>query len=832
MATGHTHAVSSSAGSSLGSTAGSFIVNMAVSYLIGRLSAQDGPRLSNLAAAGGEYGVGMPRLYGEKVRATGIFIAQDDILETKHTVEDYSEIVGAVGGAIQGFMIGGPIGAVIGGVVGGLFGAATPNVHYYTYSDTFALLLADRTSDDPIEGLTKLWANGKVIFSGSESAAVSTVLGTDGKLIKRKYGKNRWFKSLTVYGGHTEQGVDPVLSSTLDEDGGYPFTAYVVIEDLQLADFGNSVPPVEVLASVKTGESLASVAEAICDFAGIDPIQDMSSTALNNDLVRGYAVTSETTCWDAIKPLCPVFGFDAADIAGQIRFYKRSQSMRATILPEDMGSYIYGDSSPDKYTFSRTTDLDLPHETGLTFLDPSRDYQTNTATSQRSEGNAKSNITLSIPLVLTATEGASAAALMHWDAWLGRTAVNFTLTDSWNSLEAGLAYAISVADQFVPYRVTRKTRGANGLHEIEALSDESVTYTAIVGGTSGTMPDEESTLFADTRLILLDMSILEDVHDDYGFYVVMGGSQPYWDRAKIQISGDGGATYVTTLDSSLSSVMGDVVGTLAAGTTDGLDDTLDTTSVLTVVLLHDEMELESITDDELDAFGNFAFVGKDGLGEYLQFKTATHITGSTWELTNLRRGRKGTDFAIGTHASGEEFALLGGGGGAGRFRIVMGDTSGWGDALKFRGVTLHQDEADADVVDFTNTGEGKRPYSPVNVTGDWDGSDNLTITWDTRSRMNAGGLGIDDQFNFEVEILNATPVRTITATGVETATYSAANQATDGITPGETVVGRVRQLSDVNNGRWRDFTLVGPNSITFDSTSITMDDTTLTMDAG
>jgi hypothetical protein len=27
---------------------------------------------------------------------------------------------------------------------------------------------------------------------------------------------------------------------------------------------------------------------------------------------------------------------------------------------------------------------------------------------------------------------------------------------------------------------------------------------------------------------------------------------------------------------------------------------------------------------------------------------------------------------------------------------------------------------------FTNTGEGKRPYSPVNVTGSWDGSNNLT----------------------------------------------------------------------------------------------------------
>jgi hypothetical protein len=238
------------------------------------------------------------------------------------------------------------------------------------------------------------------------------------------------------------------------------------------------------------------------------------------------------------------------------------------------------------------------------------------------------------------------------------------------------------------------------------------------------------------------------------------------------------------------------------------------------------MTLESATDAELDSWANFAFVGKDGLGEYLQFKTATFVSGTTWQLTNLRRGRKGTDHAIGTHASGEEFALLGG---AGVFRINYTDETQWGTPLTFRGVTLHQDEADADTEAFTNTGEGKRPYSPVNVEGAWDGSNNLTITWDARSRLNAGGLGEDDQNNYEVEIISGAG-RVITATGVETASYSAANQTTDGITPGDSITGRVRQLSDVNDGRWRDFTLIGPNDAIMLEDDITFleleDDTT------
>jgi hypothetical protein len=99
------------------------------------------------------------------------------------------------------------------------------------------------------------------------------------------------------------------------------------------------------------------------------------------------------------------------------------------------------------------------------------------------------------------------------------------------------------------------------------------------------------------------------------------------------------------------------------------------------------------------------------------------------------------------------------------------------------------------------------------------------------SRLNAGGLGIDDQDNYEVEIISGAG-RTITATGVETADYSAADQTTDTIVPGDSLSGRVRQLSDVNDGRWRNFTLVGPNDRLFDSTDTTFDETSVTWDAG
>lgn len=820
--------VTPAAGLSSGASFGlSFIANLSASYILGRFTGQNGPRLDNLEASEGDYGTPLARGYGYAVRVTGAFIAQADIKETTHKIgsKGTAAIVGAVGGAAAGFMIGGPVGAAIGAAVGGLLGFSSPNQYYYTYSDTFACFLLDRTDDDPVENVLKIWAGGVLIFNSASATILSETFGTDGKLIKRKYKKNKFFASLTIYGGHTEQDVDPILAAekSIDEDGGYVYSALAVIEALQLEKWGNSVPATEYLVQAKSGQTLADAIEQISRAAGIDSERDISTTAMTSSTLRGYLVADQATCWDAIRPLLPAFAADAAEVSGQVRLYRRTQTMRATITIGEMGAHIFGDTPPEKFMFQRATDIDLPKETSLTFIDPDRDYQPNTMTSRRSEGSAKSNISTQISLVLSADEGATAAALMHWDSWLGRTSLQFSLTDAWN-VTVGLAYGIPVGDEVVPYRISRRLRGANGITECEAISDESVVYSVVASGSSGLPPDEGDTEFADTRLVIIDGPITEDAHDDYGFYIAMAGTADDWPRGLVQASGDGGATWADIFDQPLACVMGTVALATPAGLTDGLDDTLDTTTTITVVLLHDGMVLEDATDAELDAHANMFCLGS----EYMQFKTQTKIAAATYELTNLRRGRRGTDWALGSHSTDEDFVMFGDGG---IYRIVYTDTSQWGVPIKFRGVTLHQDEVDAAIVDFTNTGEGKRPFSPVNVEGSWDGSYNLDITWDSRSRLFAGGLGIDDNAEWDIEITNATPVRSATVTA-ETYTYTAADQVTDGLIAGQVVEGRVRQTSDVNDGRWRDFTLVGPLSRTADTTLFTADDTTITADMG
>ncbi len=93
-----------------------FIITLVVNYSLARLNARNGPRLDNLSAAGGDYGIPMARGYGTAVRVTGSFIAQDVIKETKHKVKkNFID---------KAFSILSP------------FTNLLPDQYYYTYSDT------------------------------------------------------------------------------------------------------------------------------------------------------------------------------------------------------------------------------------------------------------------------------------------------------------------------------------------------------------------------------------------------------------------------------------------------------------------------------------------------------------------------------------------------------------------------------------------------------------------------------------------------------------------------------------------------------------------------
>jgi hypothetical protein len=76
--------------------------------------------------------------------------------------------------------------------------------------------------------------------------------------------------------------------------------------------------------------------------------------------------------------------------------------------------------------------------------------------------------------------------------------------------------------------------------------------------------------------------------------------------------------------------------------------------VIEVELAHDQMVLVDADETGLAAGANLAMVG----GELLQFGRAAPIGGNRWRLSELWRGRRGTEAVAGTQTPGERFVLL------------------------------------------------------------------------------------------------------------------------------------------------------------------------------
>jgi hypothetical protein len=184
--------------------------------------------------------------------------------------------------------------------------------------------------------------------------------------------------------------------------------------------------------------------------------------------------------------------------------------------------------------------------------------------------------------------------------------------------------------------------------------------------------------------------------------------------------------------------------------------------------------------------------------EIIQWTTAEPLGDDEYRLSGLLRGRRGTEDGCGARAAGDRFFILGATTRLERDLVLLGRT------LEYRFQGRDGDFDTLPTLSREVAGRAERPYAPVFIEGDRDGSDNLTITWVRRTRRGGelrGGTGTvplsEDAEAYEVEILDGggDVVRTITDLASPTASYSAADQTTDGLTPGDPVAVRVYQMS-------------------------------------
>ena len=747
-----------------------------------------GPKIADRSVQLSAYGVPIPLIYGPENRDAGNVIDSSDLIETEHVEES-----------------------------GGKGGPSTETTTY-SYHVHAAVHLSARTSSR----LGRVWCNSKQIFDYADTTNFTISTNSDGFTATPKASVGAVFSVLRFYKGTSTQSPDPTLESLRGAGNapGYINSTYFVIDTLQVADFGNALPNIEVELVADDSITLGEVIKDIGTRCGTEIIAGRFSQTL-----RGFGIKADGPGSAALVPLGIAYDFDLAEQHGQLRALPRGGALSAALDIGDLGAHEVqaggasagGPSSssggpggnaggrPEVIRFNHKGTSQLPSRAVVNYIDPALDFLSNSQPAERIEGAADNNLTYELPVTLTASEARVVADRMLWEAWAARKTAVTSVSDRWIGLDPARLVTLPVAGEAIPHKITRALRGANGVIEIEARYEDREVYSSTAVAMEGPTPTGTLKLAGPTTWQAMDMPIGRATDDNDGFYWAATGAEAGWRGARIHRSSDTGSSYNLMSAVSVRAKIGDVASALGAGAA----RFFDRGNTIRVVLVRSTDTLESVSRDRILNGANAFWLGPTtgAGGEVIQFLTATLISAGTYDLTNLLRGRLGTEHAIAGHGTDERFVLLNGA--IGRSDFGLGD---WNDARLYKAVSVLTSIDDASAILFTNTGEGKRPLSVMHPRGtrpatgsplDYD----LTGTFRRRSRIFGPGLGQgdpplgEDSEAYEIDILDSpggTVLRTISVAN-PTFTYTAAQQTTDGLTPGDPIDCVIYQISDTRD---------------------------------
>jgi hypothetical protein len=511
------------------------------------------------------------------------------------------------------------------------------------------------------------------------------------------------------------------------------------------------------------------------------------------DTVEGFILDRPITVRNALEFLTSAFFFDIVESDGILKCVPRGgESVKS--VPEDDLIPSAKKGVQDVLEINYAQELELPQRVNVTYIDRPFNYDPVTQVSQRQVVRAVDQVTINLPIVMGATQAKQIADITLYGTWKERTSFTLTLPPKYVRIEPTDIITATVNNVPHEMRVLKTDMEANGVMKISAVAEDISSYDFYTppGETSSNL--QPPVLVPETLVQFVDAPPLpSDTVPNQGLLRVgVAADGQNWNGAAIYRSDDGGEaggnTFQVLAGLDGAATFGVIITNLPAGPFETWDRVNEVEVILTSGSLASVSELAVLNG------ANAALIGN----ELIQFENAQLIGENTYKLTKLLRGRQGTEWAIGTHAAGERFIALT----PALYTTAIANNL-IGRQLFYKAVSVGNSLGNTDELAFTYTGRNLKPFAPVHVKGNRDGSGNLTISWIRRSRVDAewrDGVGIplgEESEAYEVDILDgSTVVRTIPITS-PTTSYSATDQATDFGSAQSSIDVKIYQLSAV-----------------------------------
>jgi Putative phage tail protein len=539
---------------------------------------------------------------------------------------------------------------------------------------------------------------------------------------------------------------------------------------------------------------LSDVVEDICVRTKGLEAADVDVTALTDE-VLGYVMTRQSSARACLQQLAVGFLFDGIESDDVIKFVKRGRSSAVTIATDDLAAHEAGGSVPDILTKTRAQDVELPTKLNVIYAARALDYAQGTQIAERLAGEAPTSgqmLSIEAPIVFADDYAKELADALMFTAWTERTSYQFATSLKYAEYEP--TDVVTVVDKIL--RITRKHE-AGGLLKFEGVADDSAVYSQGADGVAAILTAPAVSALVASYFTPIDSALLRDQDDASGFYAALGGYTAGWGGAVLYKSTDAGATYAQVRAFGSATTRG--VATSALGDFHS-GNIFDELNILTVALWADAT-LASSTTLAVLAGANAVALAAGDYWEILQFRTATLNADGTYSLTGLLRGRRGSEYAMSTHAAGDAFVLLD----ASTMANIAHASAEIGLSRLYKPVSIGDTLQTTAPQAFTSNAVRLEPLAPVHVGGGRNASLDVAINWIRRTRI--GGewrdgvdvpLGEDSEL-YDVEIYTTSGYVTVARTFADQTSanisYTAAQQTSDFGSTQATVYCKVYQKS-------------------------------------
>lgn len=640
-------AVGSAFGGPIGGAIGGLIGQQIDMAVFGGGSRQ-GLRLRELAITTSSYGNAIPRQFG-RMRVPGTVVWSTDLMESKR--KDKSR-------------------------------KGQPSTVAYSYSASFAVAL----SSTPLARIGRIWADGNLL------RGVAGDLKTGG--------------TMRFYPGHGDDPVDPLIAAAKGAQApAFRDCAYVVFENLELADFGNRIPALsfEIFAAGKDDAvSLAQLVPAAVLATGASTIAHTRGLA-----DEGGPLGGTLAAIDQVIPLVCTSGSDGLTISprGQVRG-------AVFTLPPQLSQ---SDRALEETRHKQRAGVPTRQPAAVRYYDEERDYQPGV---QRALGTRRAGREQVIDLPATLT--ASGARQLASDSANRARWQHETVTWQIGELDPRiLPGAILRLPDTPGHWLLRSWEWLDrGIElELERLSPRLAAPRASDAG-GGSPPTD--LVIPPTRIAVVEIPPESSANPATPLIVaaVSGQNRAWRGAALFAVQG----TALVDLGSSGSQRA--VIGVLSEALPPSPASLFEPQATATMDLVAEDLGLADTDMAGLAAGANRMMVGN----EVIQFARAEPLGSGRWRVSGLLRGRGGTEpgAALG-HGAQTPVVLL-------DDRLVPLDPVLSPPLSTTRIAAIGTGDSDAVIASLTNPGLSRRPLCPVHPRRFIDSDQAQVFHWTRRAR--------------------------------------------------------------------------------------------------